>query len=60
MKPPAPCGHVHPSDMARAVDRFNPSGPTWYHPASDPTTIYATRAEAEVAECATRHTNKEQ
>lgn len=44
------CEHVHAPDMARAVERFRPSGPVGYRARSGGPTR-ATRAEAEADEC---------
>ena len=41
---------IVPSMEARAVGRFNPDGPTGYHPASRPDLLFPTRAEAVAAE----------
>lgn len=54
MKAPcATCDHIHATDMARAVGRFQPSGPSGYRARSGGA-IRATRAEAEADECQRR------
>lgn len=50
---PAACGWTHESDMARAVDRFNPDSSGYRARCGGP--LRATRAEAEMDECEAKH-----